>query len=115
MQFILVRHGKSIQNIGEGLDIINQKSELSEKGILQTDSAVNSIIRILNDASHKSVTVLYSPYERTLEMAKRLKNKGVKADFIEEPLVSEIQCGDFEGITLDLYEELDLEEYNSKR
>ena len=115
MQFILVRHGESVQNIGNALGIIDQKVELSEKGIAQTERAVNTIKKFLDNTPHDSVTVLYSPYVRTMEMATRLQNSGLKAEYVEEPLVSEIQCGDFEGYTPELYKEYDPDEYEKMR
>lgn len=111
MDYLLVRHGESLQNIGVAMNVIDAKVGLSQKGMLQTEATVKYIMEYAKSMNYNKINVVFSPYERTRIMADELKKAGLIARFREEPLVSEIQCGDFEGYTFDQYKELYPSEY----
>lgn len=95
MKYLLVRHGESVQNTENGIGIIDAKVELSERGKMQTKMAVDTIKKYINEKGYSKICVYYSPYVRTEEIANCLQRKNIGGEFYEEPLISEIQCGDF--------------------
>lgn len=111
MRYILIRHGQSIQNIGEGAGIIDYHVKLSAKGIAQSEWSACIISDYIKQYENISCAVVYSPYARTRFMAECLKKKIKAADYYEEALISEIQCGEYEGYIPEQYKNVDKLEF----
>ena len=96
MQFILVRHGECVHNIQKDRYIPTALCSLTAKGQQQSIVAAENIKKIVVSYSKiPKISLYYSPYERTKFMANEII-KQIKCDKIfEEPLISEIQCGNF--------------------
>lgn len=112
MRIILVRHGETEQNIGNGVGIIDQKVCLTDKGVSQSANSVEFIQNHIKNSIESQIYVYYSPYQRTMDMATMLMDKLPNAKYFQEPLVSEIQCGDFSGYVMRDYEKHNKAEYD---
>ena len=102
MKYILVRHGETLQNVGQGATELDPCAALSPKGLNQTEQAVKKISAILLEKNIRA-SLYYSPYRRTKHMAELLQREVQFFSVREEPLLSEIQCGSFSGYTMKNY------------
>ena len=102
MKYILVRHGETLQNCGQDCETLDAKADLSLRGLEQTKQAVKKICALLS-CTNNSAVLYYSPYRRTRLMAEMLQREVNFSQVIEEPLLSEIQCGSLEGLPMKLY------------
>lgn len=102
MKYILVRHGETLQNVGQGANELDPCAALSPKGLKQTEQAVKKISAILLEKNIRA-SLYYSPYRRTKHMAELLQREVPFFSVREEPLLSEIQCGSFSGYTMKNY------------
>ena len=110
MKYILVRHGETLQNLGQGANELDPNASLSPKGLDQTKRAVEKISEILLQENVRA-SLYYSPYRRTKNLAELLSQKLSFVRVREEPLLSEIQCGLFSGYTMKNYALVNPDEY----
>ena len=95
MKYILVRHGECLHNIQKGRTIPTPLCPLTAKGEKQSIVAAELIKDIISGIPNKNIYLYFSPYNRTKYLANEIV-KRINCDKVcEEPLLSEIQCGNF--------------------
>ena len=96
MKYILVRHGECLHNIQKGQTIPTPLCPLTDNGEKQSIIAAERIKDIISEIPRiKNIYLYFSPYNRTHYLANEII-KRINCDRIcEEPLISEIQCGNF--------------------
>lgn len=96
MKYILVRHGECLHNIQKAQEIPTPLCPLTDKGEKQSIIAAELIKDIvIGMPEEKNIYLYFSPYDRTKYLASEII-KRIKCDKVcEEPLISEIQCGNF--------------------
>ena len=109
MKYLLVRHPESMQNIEKELNVLDPKVGFSDYGKKQVVRLLDAIHNEV--ASIENVGVYYSPYVRTKNVVEALKEIMPHWQYIEEPLISEIQVGDLEGYTIEEFRKNNPQEY----
>jgi len=109
MKVFLIRHGESIQNVGESNGIPDPDIFLTDKG---KEQAYNTGIKLKeyllkNNIDISNSRMWVSPYLRTEETAKLVNESLNIKQFYYDPRLAEKDFGIFDGIACSKWEEID--------
>lgn len=91
MRILIIRHGETAWNIGDTRFRGQMNIELSENGINQADKVGFALQKETIEA------IYYSPLLRCKQTAEGIKKYQKQSEFIEEPLLIDINFGDWQG------------------
>lgn len=94
MRFFVVRHGETMWNV-EGRFQGQKDIELNKKGIMQAELLAKRFI------NHKFEAIISSPLLRALVTAQKTREVSRCEQFLIDPLLSEINHGNWEGLLAD--------------
>lgn len=94
MRFFVVRHGETNWNV-EGRFQGQKDIELNQKGIMQAELLAKRFV------GHRFEAIISSPLSRALVTAQKTKDVSICGQLLIDPLLSEINHGDWEGLLAD--------------